>query len=100
MFYHFTVPCLARACPSYHTKSSIIHEFNNLRFGGAYMLTVMRLKELLDHCPAEATLCAYDAPDAGSSDCWITLLLPTGGTRWIRAGANDEMDTFTDAGEA
>ena len=62
------------------------------------MLTVKRLKELLDNGTADATLCAY-ASDEPASECWVTLLFPIG-TRWILAGANDEIDTFTDGGDA
>ena len=58
------------------------------------MITVTRLMALPAECPPDASVFAYEGEDTG-----MTIQFPDGSRRWIRAGAYDELDDYTEGFE-
>lgn len=55
------------------------------------MMTVNRLMARLAQCPPNASVFPYEGEDTG-----MPIQFPDGSRRWIRAGAYDELDDYTE----
>jgi hypothetical protein len=58
------------------------------------MITAKRLMALLEECPPDAQVFAYEGEDTG-----MTIQFQDGSRRWIRAGQYDELDDYTEGFE-
>jgi hypothetical protein len=55
------------------------------------MITVKTLKKLTDQLPDDAIIFGYEGEDTG-----ITIKMPDGNYKFIRACDSDEVDTYTE----